>query len=245
MEDMFKNYIEVGKGKIQNSCLKTFLLAILAGAFIAFAAVASTVAASTITSYSVSKILSALIFPFGLILVVLFKTELFTGNCLLIIPFIKKEITFKELIKNLIIVYIGNFIGSLLVALMLKIGGHYDIADISLSVSKIASTKVSFSFISALFLGILCNILVCMAVLLSFSVKNTFEKMAVIFIPIFFFIIMSFEHSVANMYYLMAGYLTTNIGLKAIIFDNLLPVTIGNFIGGMGFALIIYYAHKK
>ncbi len=246
MEETINNYTEVGKNKVTNKTYKTFLLAILAGAFIAFAAVAANVAASNFTNFSLAKILSALIFPFGLILVVLFKTELFTGNCLLVIPKMKKEISFKQLFKNLIIVYIGNFIGAIIIALMLKLAGHYDLSNIGETALKVAKAKISYDFIQALFLGILCNILVCMAVLLSFSVKSTIEKMCVIYLPIFFFIIMGLEHSVANMYYLTAGYLVdSSIGLKSILLNNLLPVTLGNIIGGMGFAFIIYYVNKK
>jgi len=244
MKETFTNYIEAAKGKVKNSISNTLVLAIFAGAFIAIAGVASTIASYGIENASVAKILSATIFPMGLILVVLFKTELFTGNCLLVIPLINKEIKLKDLIKNLIIVYIGNFIGAIIVALMLKNSGHYDNQLYLETVLKIAKTKASYDLIKAFILGIFCNILVCMAVLISFSVKHSISKIAVIFIPIFLFIILGFEHSIANMYYLIAGYLNNGIGLKAML-HNLIPVTLGNIIGGMGFALIYYKAHKK
>ena len=244
MKETFDNYIEVAKGKVKNISTNTLILAIFAGAFIAIAGVASTLASYEIENLSTAKLLSALIFPFGLILVILFKTELFTGNCLLVIPLINKEIRFKDLIKNLIIVYIGNIIGALIIALMLKISGHYENANYLLAVLKIAKTKTSYTFLKSFVLGILCNILVCMAVLISFSVKTSGTKALVIFIPIFLFIMLGLEHSVANMYYLMAGYLNQGIGLKAIL-NNLIPVTLGNIVGGMGFANIYYFAQKK
>ena len=244
MKETFENYIEAGKNKVKNTASNTLVLAIFAGAFIAIAGVASTIASYAVENPSLAKVLSALIFPMGLILVILFKTELFTGNCLLIIPFTKKEIKMKDLIKNLIIVYLGNFIGAIFVALMLKQGGHYDNQVYLETVLKIAKTKASYDILKAFVLGVLCNILVCMAVLLSFSVKETIAKIFVIFIPIFLFIMLGLEHSVANMYYLFAGYLNKGIGLKAIL-SNLIPVTIGNIVGGMGFALIYYFPHKS
>jgi len=244
MKETFDNYIEAGKNKVKNSASNTLVLAMFAGAFIAIAGVASTIASHGIENASVAKLLSALVFPMGLILVILFKTELFTGNCLLVIPLIKKEIKLKNLIKNLIIVYLGNFIGAIIVALMLKQGGHYDNPIYLETVIKIAKNKVACDFLKAFILGVLCNILVCMAVLISFSVKDTVAKIMVIFIPIFLFIMLGFEHSVANMYYLFAAYLNKGIGLKAIL-NNLIPVTLGNIVGGMGFALIYYFPHKK
>ena len=244
MKETFDNYIEAGKNKVKNSASNMLVLAIFAGAFIAIAGVASTIASYGIENPSVAKLMSALVFPMGLILVILFKTELFTGNCLLIIPLKNKDIKFKEMLKNLIIVYLGNFIGAIIVVLMLKQGGHYGNQAYLETVLKIAKAKASYDFLKAFVLGILCNILVCMAVLISFSVKDTISKIFVIFIPIFLFIMLGFEHSVANMYYLFAGYLNKGIGLKAIL-HNLIPVTLGNIVGGMGFALIYYFPHKK
>ena len=242
MEEMFNNYGDAAKKKVKYGLSKTLLLAILAGAFIAIAAAASTYASNFITNKSLAKIISGLIFPFGLILVVLFKTELFTGNCLLIIPKLKKEITFKEMIANLIIVFIGNFIGAILIAYILKIASCLNVE----SIYTIAYNKINFDFLEAFFKGILCNILVCMAVLLSFSVKTTQEKILVIFIPIFLFIVLGLEHVVANMYYIFAAHLGSKaITIKEMLLNNIIPVTLGNIIGGMTFAFIIYEAHKN
>ena len=244
MKETFDNYIEAAKGKVKNLASNTLVLAIFAGAFIAIAGVASTIASYGIENASIAKLLSALVFPFGLIMVILFKTELFTGNCLLVIPLINKEIKFKDLIKNLIIVYIGNAIGALIVALMLKISGHYENLTYLVTVVKIAKAKVGYSFLKSFILGIFCNILVCMAVLISFSVKTSGTKALVIFIPIFLFIMLGLEHSVANMYYLAAGYLNQGIGLRAIL-NNMIPVTLGNIVGGMGFGIVYYLINKK
>ena len=220
-------YESVGKGKTELSPVKTFLLGIMAGAFIALGGLGSQIASCTAADPSSARMVSSVVFPIGLFMVLVGGAELFTGNSLLIIPLIKKEIKFKDLIKNLIIVYIGNFIGAIVVALMLKSSGHYDNKLYLETVLKIAS-----------------NILVCMAVLISFSVKDTFSKVIVIFIPIFLFIALGLEHSVANMYYLTAGYLNNGIGLKAIL-NNLIPVTLGNIVGGMGFGTIYYLINRK
>lgn len=242
MEEMFNNYNDAAKKKVKYGLSKTLLLAILAGAFIALAAATSTYASNFITNKSLAKIISGLIFPFGFILVILFKTEFFTGNCLLIISKLKKEITFKEMFINLIIVFIGNFIGAIFIAYMLKIAGCLNVE----SIYTIAYNKINFDFLEAFFKGILCNILVCMAVLLSFSVKTTQEKILVIFIPIFLFIVLGLEHVVANMYYIFAAHLGSKaITIKEMLLNNIIPVTLGNIIGGMTFAFIIYEAHKS
>ena len=238
------NYLKIAEGKINNKFFKTLLLAILSGMFLSFAAIGSTIASTFIENYSVSKFMAAIVFPMGLILIILLKTELFTGNSLLIIPLLERNINFKQLIKNLLIVYIGNIIGSLIIALLIaktplvnKIGDAF---------INIMNLKISFDFMTALVLGILCNFLVCMAVYLGTIVNTVVEKVIVIFIPIFLFIILSLEHSVANMFYLSIGYILDNTAnLSTILLNNLLPVTIGNVIGGMVFGAIIWYLREQ
>lgn len=238
------NYLKVAEAKINNKFFKTLLLAILSGMFLSFAAIGSTIASTFIENYSVSKFMAAIVFPMGLILIILLKTELFTGNSLLIIPLLERNINFKQLIKNLLIVYIGNIIGSLIIALLIaktplvnKIGDTF---------INIMNTKISFDFMTAFVLGILCNFLVCMAVYLGTIVNTVVEKVIVIFIPIFLFIILSLEHSVANMFYLSIGYILDNTtSISTILLNNLLPVTIGNVIGGMVFGTIIWYLREQ
>ena len=237
------NYLNTAKDKINNKVLKTLILAILAGVFISLASVLSVVVSSKITNYSVSKILSAVVFPIGLILVILMKTELFTGNSLLVIPLLNKDIKLKELLKNWLVVYIGNILGSLLITLLIvNTPLKNAIMD---SFIKITNNKISLSIISAIILGILCNFLVCLAVFLSSNAKSTSEKIILIFIPIFTFVALSFEHSVANMSYLSFGYAFDNtISISKILLNNLLPVTIGNIIGGSTLGVLIYYLKK-
>ena len=237
-------YLNTAKGKINNKKIKTFILAIFAGIFISIAAILSVVVSKSINNYSIAKILSAATFPIGLILVILMKTELFTGNSLLVIPLLKKDITVKELLRNWIIVYLGNLAGSLIITLLVV---NTPLKNVIMdSFIKIANTKISFAFLEAIILGILCNFLVCLAVFLASNAKTITEKVIVIFLPIFTFIALSFEHSVANMSYLSFGYLLDNsITLAKILLNNLLPVTIGNIIGGSLLGVSIYYLRKE
>lgn len=238
------NYLEIAKGKVNNKYVKTLLLAIYAGIFISLAGLLSTVVSLKITNYSVAKILSGLVFPIGLILVILFKTELFTGNSLLIIPVLNKDIKIKQLLRNWLIVYIGNFLGALLITILIYNTPLKD--TISSSIINTAHTKINYSWIEAIILGAFCNFLVCISVFLASTVKSTSEKILVIFIPIFMFIVLSFEHSIANMLYLSLGYLLeSTLTIKAILINNLLPVTIGNILGGLFLGVSIWFLREK
>lgn len=237
------NYLDTAKSKINNKKLKTFILAVLAGIFISLASVLSVVVSKEINNYSIAKILSATVFPIGLILVILMKTELFTGNSLLVIPLLKKDIKIKELLKNWFIVYLGNLFGSLIITLLIINTPLKEV--IANSFIKITNTKISLNIFEAIILGVLCNFLVCLAVFLSSNAKSIGEKILVIFLPIFTFIALSFEHSVANMSYLSFGYLLdSTISITSILFKNLLPVTLGNIIGGSVLGSLIYYLRK-
>ena len=241
---LINNYIDTAKGKIKNKPLKTFILAIYAGMFIAIAGILSTVVALSITNYSIAKILSGLVFPMGLILVILMKTELFTGNSLLVIPLLNKDIKLKELLKNWLIVYLGNLCGALIISVLII---NTPLKSVILDkMITIGNTKINFSFIKAIILGVLCNFMVCLAVFLATNASTITEKIAVIFIPIFIFVALSFEHSVANMSYLSLAYLLDNgITLGKILLNNLLPVTIGNIIGGTILGSSIWYLRKE
>ena len=132
------NYIEIVKGKINNKFIKTLILAIYAGMFISLAGLLSTMVSYKVDNNSIAKILSGIVFPIGLILVILFKTELFTGNSLLIIPLLDKKVTFKQVIKNLLLVYIGNLIGALIITILIYNTSIRDV--LSDSFIKIANT---------------------------------------------------------------------------------------------------------
>ena len=259
-KEIAENYLKIAKSKAELSFLKTLLLAVLAGLFIAFAGVASSAAAVTIENPSIAKLVSACVFPAGLSMVVIAGSELFTGNNLLIIGVLQKEIKLRQMIRNLIIVYIGNFIGSVITAAIVFFGGTYSSFGNQLAVSaiKTAVSKSSLDFGKAIILGIACNFLVCIAVWMSFAAKTAGGKIACVFFPIMAFVVSGFEHSVANMYYLAAGLLAktdsvylsaaANAGVNAenltavrALVNNLLPVTIGNMIGGMVLVGVFYW----
>ena len=234
--------IEVGKSKASLSCKKLLLLGFLAGVFIALAGVGSSIGASL-----GGKLVGALIFPVGLIMVILAGSELFTGNNLMIIAWLKGEISFGKLLKNWGVVYLGNFLGALFVSFFVVYSGILD--PISESVVQTATAKSTLSFHEALIRGIFCNFLVCIAVWLSFSAKTVPGKILAIFGPVFLFVLCSFEHSIANMFYgptgMLIGYkngiLMENLNVVSFLVNNLIPVTIGNIFGGAILVGFIYY----
>ena len=246
--EVAKNVIGIGKNKAARPAGRMLVLSIMAGIFIALAAVGSNTISCTVESGSIAKILSGLVFPTGLTMVLLAGSELFTGNCLMVIPLIEREIKLKAMLRNWIIVYIGNFIGALLVTVLVYYGGQLDLFAGALAVT----------FVKGFCLGILCNFLVCIAVWISFAATTVAGKIVGLFLPIMLFILCGFEHSVANMYYGMAGLLAntnevyhaaaaetvSNIGnLTAgnFFIGNLLPVTLGNIVGGSVLVGCVYW----
>ena len=243
--------INVGKAKTQMSVSKMFLLAFFAGMFIAIGSVAATTISSTIANPSLAKAAGAFIFPVGLAMVLIAGSELFTGNALIIVGVLSKEVKVVNMLKNWITVYIGNFLGSIFIALLISLSGNLDLFGGAVATSAIATAnaKCGLDFLTAMSSGILCNILVCIAVWMSFGAKTVSGKIIAIFFPIFAFVLGGFEHSVANMYFITAGlfaknnpaYLelainagksAENLNIGNFLIGNLLPVTIGNIIGG-------------
>jgi formate transporter len=241
------------------------MLAILAGMYIGFGGILFLIVGTgTLDTwpYGVAKFLQGLAFCLGLVLVVVGGAELFTGNTLLIIPWLEKKISFSELVRNWGIVYFGNFLGSLILAIVVFYSRIYMNANGQMAelLLKVAEKKVGFSFGQALMLGILCNILVCLAVWMAYSAKNTSDKILAILFPITAFIAAGFEHSVANMFLIpfalfikwfdpsLIGVVNVeNLSICNFLMKNLLPVTLGNIIGGSGFVGLFYYFafHQK
>lgn len=264
--EMLARAISASETKASMQSGKTFLSAILAGMYIAFGGVFSTVIATGTAQslpYGIMKSLQGLVFSLGLILVVIGGAELFTGNMLMVTGLSHHKITWSGMLKNWGIVYVGNFAGSLLVAALILLGKSYQFAagDYGLAMLKIAAAKSGYQPLQAFSLGILCNILVCLAVWLTYSAKNTTDKILAILFPISAFIAAGFEHSVANMYLVPVGLLlkvldpgfVMSSGLElssltwpSFLLHNLLPVTIGNMIGGILFVGLIYaFIYKK
>lgn len=249
--EIVRNYIEVGIHKVNLSIYKMVLLGFLAGIFIGFAGIASTTASSTIASPSAARLLGAAVFPAGMAMVLIAGSELFTGNNLIIIAVLEKKVTVAKMLKNWFFVYLGNFLGAALVAALVVYGHTPDLFEGSLAVSIVNAGKArtDLSFSEGLIRGILCNILVCIAVWMSFAAKEVSGKLLTSFWPVFLFVLCGFEHSIADMYFGVASLLASSeYGIAAegltwgrFLLGNLLPVTLGNIIGGAGIVGFSYW----
>ncbi len=225
--------VSVGESKAKMPIWKMTLLGVFAGAFIALAGVAA-----TFGNVYGGKIAGACIFPAGLAMVVVAGSELFTGNNLMAAALLDRKIGWTGLLKNWFFVFLGNLIGAVVVAGIVVLSGVFD--NISDTVIATANAKVSLGFYEALLRGVLCNFLVCIAVWMAFSAETVSGKIIAVFFPIMVFVLCGFEHSVANMFYVPAGIFETWINGNAVtgldvggfLLNNVLPVTIGNIIGG-------------
>lgn len=256
--------VEVGYKKSNLPVYKLLLLGMLAGAFIAFAAEGSNTAIHTIASVGVGKALAGALFATGLMMVVITGAELFTGNCLIVVSCLEGTSKWLLMLKNWLFVYIGNFIGSMLIVYLIIYSGQFNFSSGLLGAFsiKVAVYKTGLSFINAFSMGILCNWLVCLAVWMAYATKDITGKLLAIFFPIWLFITSGFEHSIANMYYIPAGILAKSnpIWVKAaaesfgitpeklahlnwgtFFVNNLIPVTLGNIVGGGLFVGVIYW----
>ena len=252
----------LGVRKSEAPTLTLFTLAILAGAFIGLGAMLATTAAAGTSGtlpYGVARILIGLVFSLGLILVIVGGAELFTGNNLIVMAWASGKVTSYALLRNWIIVYIGNFVGSVATAAMVFLGKQYLFGGgaVGLAALGIANGKVHLGFIQAIALGVLCNALVCLAVWLSYSARSVVDKISAIIFPITAFVAAGFEHSIANMYFIPLGLMIkaldpaftagTDLDLSgltwgAFLINNLLPVTIGNIIGGAVLVGAVYWS---
>jgi formate transporter len=262
-QEMAEKAEAIGVKKAGLSFFPLFTLSILAGAFIALGAMFSTITAagSSELPYGLGRLLVGLSFCIGLILVIVGGAELFTGNNLIVMAWASRKVSTISLLHNWAVVYLGNLVGSMGTALLVFFTRQYMFGDgaVGESALKIASTKMSLGFVQSIFLGILCNVLVCLAVWLSYSARSTTDKILAIIFPITAFVAASFEHSVANMYFMpFAMFIKefdpvfinalserapdlSRLTWSTFFFQNLFPVTIGNIIGGAGLVAVIYW----
>jgi len=223
--------ISAGVIKANLKWWRMLLLGVFAGMFIGLAG-----AGATFGNLYGGKIAGACIFTAGLAMVVVAGSELFTGNNLMLMALFDGKIGLAKMLKNWLLVFMGNLIGAVLVATLVSLSGLFD--PIAETVASTATTKASLAPLEAFFRGVLCNFLVCIAVWMSFAASSVSGKIAAVFLPVMLFVLCGFEHSVANMFYFPAGMITgTFAGLPvptitAIIANNLIPVTFGNIIGG-------------
>lgn len=247
------------KVKVNLSWWPMFFLGILAGVYIAFGAELATLVSTGVADkigFGFAKFLAGSVFSVGLMLVVIGGAELFTGNNLIFTGFIIGEVSWLEMMRNWIIVYIGNLVGSLLMVYIMSHSGLVDGA-VGVTALKIASTKVSLPWDQAFFRGIGCNWLVCLAVWLAFAAKDVVGKIFAIYFPIMAFVASGFEHCVANMYFIPAGIALkanaavvaaselapeqlVNLTWKGFFVNNLVPVTLGNILAGAVFVGAVY-----
>jgi formate transporter len=253
----------LGIKKANMDFLSTFALAVLAGAFIALGCIFFTISQTSggvPVSWGLSRVVGGLTFSLGLILVIVGGAELFTGNNLIIMAWASRQLSTWRVLRNWIIVYIGNLCGAVATALFVFWGKHYLIGNNGLTALNIGNTKVGYDFIQAMILGIFCNALVCLAVWLTYSARTVMGRIMAIIFPIAGFVAAGFEHCVANMYFIPYAILVrvgapdtfwtaisktsadyTNLTWSNFFVKNLIPVTIGNIIGGVFFVALVYW----
>ena len=242
---------------------------IFAGVMIGMGAAGSSVAAHAITNVGLARLVASVVFPVGLMMVILMGAELFTGDCLMIVGLPEGDITPAELVKTLILVWFGNLVGGVLLSLLIVGSGQLDHSAglLGAYTIKVALAKAAITPLKAITSGILCNILVCFAVFMTMCAKDVTGKLLSSFFVIMLFVTSGFEHCVANMYYMTAGILAkmnasyaacaaetygitgdqlAALNWKTMMANNLLPVTIGNIIGGACcVGLPLYYINKE
>lgn len=260
--------MKAGEGKASLPLLKMMILGIMAGAFIALGGATSNTAVHAVTNVGLARTLAGAIFPVGLMMIVFVGGELFTGNCLLFMDVIGKKVTVRACVRNLLVVYFSNLIGALIVDFLIYYSGNLDYSGglLGAYTIKVAVGKIAISPLKGITSGILCNILVCIAILMAAASTDIVGKIWGIFFPILAFVVGGFEHCVANMFYIPAGMLAAQnpeyvakaqeaYGLTAEQIGNLtvlnslhnfIPVTLGNILGGMVFVgLPCFLIYKK
>lgn len=260
--------MRAGEGKASLPVAKMILLGIMAGAFIAIGGATSSTAAHNIANVGLSRFVAGCIFPIGLMIIVFVGGELFTGNCLIFMDVLGKRVTPMACIRDLVVVYFSNLVGSLIIDVLVYFSGNLDYSGglLGAYAIKVAVGKVAISPVKGITSGILCNILVCIAILMAAAATDISGKVWGIFFPIMAFVVGGFEHCVANMFYIPTGMLAAQnplyvqkaieaYGLTQAQIDsltvvnslaNFIPVTIGNILGGMVFVGLPYFiAYKK
>lgn len=255
--------IKTGVVKAERSIPQMILLGIMAGAFIALGGATSNVAVHGIKDVGLSRALAGAIFPVGLMLIVFVGGELFTGNCLISMAVLDKKTSIGKMIRNLVIVYFSNLLGALIIDYLIFFSGelNYSGGGLGAYTIKVAIAKINISPVAGVTSGILCNMLVCLAILAAGAAKDITGKVWAIFFLIWAFVIGGFEHCVANMFYIPAGMLAASnpdyvakaeelYGITAEqcasltvagSLNNFIPVTIGNIIGGAVFIGLMYF----
>ena len=245
----------VGVKKANMPFLPSFMLAVIAGGSIGFGALYYTIVASDADlSFATIRVVGGLVFSLGLALVLVGGAELFTGNNLIVMAWASGKVSTREMLRNWVIVYCGNLVGSLGLVVLVLLSHHLDMngGRIGLSILNTAVAKISPDMVTLFFKGILCNVLVCLAVWLAYAGRSVTDKIIGLILPISAFVAAGFEHCIANMYFLPLAWLLTATGKVPAGFDaslitmpgiihNLVPVTLGNIVGGAGLVGFVYW----
>lgn len=267
--EIIDNNINEGVKKANLPIIKMALFGILAGIFVAIGAQGSLLGSHNIADPGVGKVVAGVIFPVGLMMIVLVGGQLFTGNCLMFMGAWDKKLAWSKVVRNLAIIWVTNMIGAFLVAVMCNYSGQYDFnaGMLGAYTIKTAVAKANVNPMEAVVSGIMCNIIVCAAILIAGAAKDAAGKIAGIFFTIFVFVVSGFEHCIANGYYLPAGMLAAKnpeyvelakevyhvsaekldtLTVSNAVMNNLIPVTLGNIIGG-GIVIggIMFLCHKS
>jgi formate transporter len=247
---------KVGVKKANLPFLASFMLAIVGGGSIGFGALYYTIVASdTGLGFATVRVVGGLVFSLGLALVLVGGAELFTGNNLIVMAWASGNVSTGTMLRNWIIVYVGNLLGSLGLIVLVFFSHHLDMNNggVGLSILNTAAGKIRPDMVTLFFKGILCNVLVCAAVWLAYAGRSVTDKIVAVILPVSAFIAAGFEHCVANMYFLplawlliQTGHAPANVDVSPItisgIIHNLVPVTLGNIVGGAGFVGAVYWA---
>jgi formate/nitrite transporter len=250
----------VGVSKANMSLVPLVILSLMAGAFIAFGAMYYTVVITDSSlGYGVSKLLGGAVFSLGFILVVIAGAELFTGNTLVVMAFANGQVSLAKLIRNWGIVYVANIVGALVMVYLVYLSGylHGGHGAIGATALKVGVAKVSNTPVEAFVKGLFCNVFVCLASWMVYASRSVVDKVAAVLFPISAFVAMGFEHCIANMYMIpiamvasmdsaiiaashLSGDAIARLSMDGLL-GNLIPVTLGNIIGGVGFVAMTYY----
>ena len=235
----------LGVKKARQKIHKLFVLGVLAGVFIAFGAMFYTlVMTDSQLGFGMTKLVGGLVFSLGLVLVVVAGAELFTGNNLIVMAWANRDISTKDLLTNWIIIYLANFIGAVLAAAAMFYSGLLEQNNLAVQATalNIAYAKVNLSTMELFIRGIMCNTLVCLAVWLCIAAHDVASKIMAIIFPISAFVALGFEHSIANMYFIPLAMFHSTVDISFYDFmGNLIPVTLGNIVGGSVFVAFVYW----
>ena len=258
-------YHDIAHAKAHESVPRLLLLSFLAGFFIAITGVGTLTATAAVENASIAKLISGLLFPAGLAMILVAGGELFTGNMLMAVSLFSRRLKLWPMLRNWLLVFLGNLIGSLFVVFLANYGMQDAVLPanaIALKIMATAAFKLQYPFLSAFTLGILCNMVVCTAIWMSFSVDTAMGRIGVVYFPVMLFALTGIEHCIANMYFIPAGILFAADPVKYalaaaqgipvelltvnnFIFNSTLPVTLGNILGGCIIAWIYYYLNVK